>query len=175
MFQIDPLGYAASDRPPGYPAESLPDQVLSVLDHHGVDQFVVWGYSKSGAMAAAVARATHRVTGMVAGAFPFLSRPSEAGMRRGWREPFYQWFWSFDWAHEFVAITFPKLVYFGGDDLGVAGRGVRRTRERLEAVGVEVLELEGLDHRTCGDDDRMRDRVLPTVIQWLHDRVGTSW
>jgi pimeloyl-ACP methyl ester carboxylesterase len=175
VFQIDPLGYAASDRPPGYPAQTLPDQVLAVLDHHGVDRFVVWGYSKSGAMSAAVARATPRVAGVVAAAFALLNPPSEANMRRGYREAFYRWFWSFDWAHEFAVMSCPKLVYFGDNDLGEQGRGLRRTRDRLEAAGVDIVELEGLDHKTCGADDPMTTRIIPTVVQWLNRRIGKAW
>ncbi|MBW3589960.1 MAG: alpha/beta hydrolase [Actinobacteria bacterium] len=175
VFQIDPLGYAASDRPAGYPAETLPDQVLSVLDHHGVDRFVCWGYSKSGAMSAAIARATPRAAGMVAGAFGLLNRPSEAMMRRGYREAFYRWFFSFDWTHELAVMACPKLVYFGGDDLGEQGRSLRRTREQLEGTGVDVVEFEGLDHRTIGDDDPMTTRIIPWVDDWVRRRVGMCW
>lgn len=175
VVQVDPLGYAASDRPAGYPAETLPQQVLSVLDHLNVDRFVVWGYSKSGAMSATVARATERATAVVAAAFPFLTHPSQAKLRTGYREPFYQWFWSFDWAQEFARMSVPKLVYFGDIDFGEAGRGLRRTREQLQVAGVDVLEFAGLDHRTCGEDEPMTTQVTPAVADWIHHHLGESW
>lgn len=175
VFQVDPLGYAASDRPPGYPSKTLPDQVLCVLDHHGVDRFVVWGYSKSGAMSAAIARGTARAAGMVAGGFALLNRPSEASMRRGYRESFYQWFFSFDWASELAEMSCPKLVYFGDEDLGEQGRGLRRTGVHLEAAGVDVVEFGGLNHNTCGEDEPMTSRVIPTVVDWIGRRIGEAW
>ena len=36
VFHVAPLGYGYSDRVPGYAGEALPDQILTVLDHHGV-------------------------------------------------------------------------------------------------------------------------------------------
>lgn len=41
VFQVAPLGYGYSNRVPGYTGERLAEQVLQVLDHHGVDRFVV--------------------------------------------------------------------------------------------------------------------------------------
>lgn len=50
------VGYGYSERVPGYAGEALADQFLAVLDHHGLDRFVVWGFSAGGAIAASVAR-----------------------------------------------------------------------------------------------------------------------
>lgn len=82
VFQVHPLGYGYSDRVPGYAGEDLAGQVLAVLDHDGVERFVVWGYSKGGAMAACVARATHRAAGLVCGAFSLLDHPTDARLRQ---------------------------------------------------------------------------------------------
>jgi pimeloyl-ACP methyl ester carboxylesterase len=181
VLQIDPLGHARSDRPPRYPAETLPDQVLSVLDHHDVDRFVVWGYSYGGALAAAVARATPRAVGLITAAFALLSPPSQAYMLRREREApdnpgemFYRLFWALDWAPELAAMCCPKLIYFGGEDRGEQGRGLRRTREQLDALGVDIVELAGFDHRTLGDEDAANE-VMCTVVDWLSHRIGPSW
>jgi pimeloyl-ACP methyl ester carboxylesterase len=69
VFQVFPLGYGYSDRVSGYAGEALADQIGVVLDGHEVDRFVVWGYSKGGAMAACIARGTHRAAGLVCGGF----------------------------------------------------------------------------------------------------------
>ena len=60
VFQIYPLGYGYSERVPGYAGEFLADQVVAVLDRHGAERFIVWGYSKGGAMAACIARGSAR-------------------------------------------------------------------------------------------------------------------
>jgi hypothetical protein len=58
VFEVAPLGYGYSDRVPGYVGDRLAEQVLRVLDHHDVDDFVVWGYSAGGAMALCTAQST---------------------------------------------------------------------------------------------------------------------
>ena len=65
VIQIQPLRYGYSQRVAGYAGEVLADQVMAVLDHQRVDRFVVWGYSKGGAMAACIARGTPRTVGLV--------------------------------------------------------------------------------------------------------------
>ncbi len=69
VLQIHPLEFGYRERVPGYAGEALADQVLAVLDHHGVDRFVVWGISKGGAMAACIERRTTRTAGLVSGGF----------------------------------------------------------------------------------------------------------
>ena len=55
VFELCPLGYGYSDRVPGYAGEALVPQVHAVLDAHGVDRFIVWGFSAGGAMASVMA------------------------------------------------------------------------------------------------------------------------
>jgi pimeloyl-ACP methyl ester carboxylesterase len=185
VFQIDPIGYGYSDRVPGYAGEALTEQVLAVLDRHAVDRFVIWGYSQRGGMAACVARATPRAAAMVAGGISLLHVMTAAEQRRGDRvlhadhpsRAFWRWFMGFDWASELAGMRCPRLVYFGGDDLGVQGRRLRQSRDRLEACGVDVVELEGLDHQTCsdGEQDAMCARVIPAVVDWIGRQVGSVW
>jgi pimeloyl-ACP methyl ester carboxylesterase len=185
VFQIDPIGYGYSERIPGYAGEALTEQVLAVLDEHAVERFVIWGYSQRGGMAACVARATSRATAMVSGGIALLRVMTPAEQRRGERalradhpsRPFWRWFMRFDWAAELAAMQCPKLVYFGAEDFGAQGRRLRHDRAQLEAVGVDVIEFEGLDHALCGDGDTevIRDQILPTVVDWVHRRVGPSW
>src|SRR6476659_7820905 len=78
VFQIQPLGYGYSERVPGYAGEALAAQVVAVLDRHGVNRFIVWGYSQGGAMAACIARGTRRTAGLVCGAFSILDHPTDA-------------------------------------------------------------------------------------------------
>lgn len=184
VFQIDPLGYGFSDGVPGYAGEALTRQVLTVLDRHGVDRFVIWGYSQRAGMAACVARATPRTAAIVGGGFALLDTPTAGEQRRLERvlranhpsRAFWQWFTQFDWAAELAAMHCPRLLYFGADDLGKQGRRLRRSRKRLEACGVDVVEFEGLDHQTCsGDDEAGSGRIIPTVVEWVGRRVGPVW
>jgi pimeloyl-ACP methyl ester carboxylesterase len=108
-----PVGYGYSERVPGYAGEALADQALAVLDRHGVDRFVIWGYSKGGAMAACIARGTGRTAGLVCGAFSLLDRPSDASMRQMDRRlapdhpsrSLWAWVKRFDWAEQLATTS----------------------------------------------------------------------
>jgi pimeloyl-ACP methyl ester carboxylesterase len=187
VFQIDPIGYGYSDRVPGYADEALTGHVLSVLDRYDVDRFIIWGYSQRGAMAACIARSTTRAAAMVSGGFVIIGSPTPGQVRRLERElrpgdpsrPFWRYFVSFDWEAELAAMRPPKLVYCGTEDNGDQGRRIRRHRERLEDLGVDVLMFEGLDHLTCGygvDDSLAQiDMVIPAIVTWIERRVGATW
>lgn len=183
VVQISPLGFGRSDRPRDYPREGIHEHVLAVLDHEEVDRFVVWGYSQCGAMAAAVAQATPRAAGMVSGGFSLVDGgPTDARlshMDREQRVPvapraFWHWRKRFDWLDELAAMRCPRLLYVGTEDR-LQALGVRRTREALTERGVTVIEFDGLDHRTCAREPALSTRVVPTVLDWLDESVGTGW
>ncbi|MEV4261085.1 alpha/beta fold hydrolase [Kribbella sp. NPDC049584] len=52
VLQIHPVGFGASDRPDDYDFGSIGDQVLTVLDRDGIDQFAIWGFSQPACMSA---------------------------------------------------------------------------------------------------------------------------
>jgi pimeloyl-ACP methyl ester carboxylesterase len=181
-IQIDPLGFGASDRPREHPRVVLHEQVLSVLDHEGVERFVVWGYSQGAAMSAAVGKASDRVAAMICGGYPLVGQPTAAWMGRMDRDllgtaasrAFWHWYKRFDWLEELSALPCPRLLYVGGDDRTFAP-AVRRTREPLVKCGVTVIEFDGLDHRSCNDEPAVSDRIVPTVMSWLERTAGSSW
>ena len=142
VFQIAPLGYGYSDRVPGYAGEALASQITAVLDGHGVDRFVVWGYSAGGAMGAAIARRTSRVAALVCGGFSPVDLPTPGMMRQMDRRlrpddpsrSLWWWFKGFDWSKELSEMSCPRLLYWGSEDRQMAIR-LRRTREQLIPSG----------------------------------------
>lgn len=187
VFQIHPLGYGYSERVHGYAGEALPDQVIAVLDHHGVDRFVVWGYSKGGAMAACVARGTARAAGLVCGACSLLDQPTDARMRQMDRRlrpdhpsrTLWAWVKRFDWGDELRTMPCPSLLYWGGEDRHA--RGLRRARELLgeqDLFGgqdVDFVEYAGLGHEAGGEPQFLADSVIPAVVDWTARRLGPTW
>jgi hypothetical protein len=174
VFQIAPLGYGYSERVPGYAGEALPDQIIAVLDRHEVDRFVVWGYSAGGAMAACIARATRRATGLVCGGFSPLDFPTPGVMRQMDRRlrsdhpsrSLWWWCTSFDWSDELRAMSCARLLYWGSEDRQMARR-LRRTRDQLEMQEVDFIEFPGLDHSGCNTAEALEHAVVPTVASWM--------
>ena len=172
VFQIYPLGYGYSDPVPGYAGEALADQVLAVLDRHGVDRFIVWGYSKGGAMAACIARATRRTAGLVCGAYSLLDHPTDAAMRRMDRRlrpdhpsrTLWAWVKRFDWAAELQAMHCPALLYWGSEDRHA--KGLRRAQQLLRTNDIEFVEYPGLGHEAGGDPDVLANLVIPSFGEW---------
>ena len=114
VFEITPVGYGRSDRVPGYAGDSVARQVLAVLDRHGTDRFVVWGYSAGAAMAGGVACSTPRVAGLVCGGFAFDSATPGVRRQLDRRLPpdhpsrdLWSWIAAFDWRAELAALSFP--------------------------------------------------------------------
>jgi dienelactone hydrolase len=181
VFQIAPLGYGYSDRVPGYTGEQLPDQILAVLDRHDVDRFVVWGYSKGGAMTLSIARATPRAAGLVCGGYtpdfltPGILRqmhrrlPPDNAARSLW-----SWHTSFDWSGEVSAMSCSRLFYWGSEDRQMARR-LRRTSGQLTFQDVDFIEFPGLDHGGCSTPESMENPVVPTVADWISRRLGPAW
>ena len=188
VFQVHPLGYGYSERVPGYAGEALAAQVLAVLDHHGADRFVVWGYSQGGAMAACIARATPRTAGLVCGAYSLLDHPTDARMRQMDRRlppnhpsrTLWTWVKRFDWAEELRSLHCPSLFYWGREDRNQA-RGLRRAQELLgghDLFGgqdIEFAEYAGLGHEAGGEPQFLTDTVTPMVVDWAARRVGSTW
>ncbi len=179
VFQIFPLGFGRSDRPKPPRPETLPDQILAVLDEHDVERFVVWGYSQCAAFAACVARATPRVAGLVCGGLapgaisPAVLRRLDRMLPEGHQSrPFWRLFASVDWVAELAEMRFPRLLYFGSHDRQMAA-AMRRARDVLEPHGVDFLELDGLGHAI--DDATLSTVVVPSVADWIDRRIGRTW
>jgi pimeloyl-ACP methyl ester carboxylesterase len=181
VVEVAPLGYGRSDRVAGYAGEALADQVLSMLDHHGVDRFVIWGYSAGGAMAACIARETPRAAGVACGGFAFDSLTDGVMRQMERRLPeghpgrtLWPWVRSFDWAEELMAMSSPLLFYWGAEDRQMAKR-LRRMRGQLWRDGIDFAEFECLDHAACGGDEAAREVVIPAVRSWVARRLGGPW
>ena len=69
VLSVDPLGNGLSDKPhdpDAYRWPDVADDVVAVMDAAGVDRAVVWGYSRGGGLAGAVAaRCPDRVAALV--------------------------------------------------------------------------------------------------------------
>ncbi|MGZ0150815.1 alpha/beta fold hydrolase [Kribbella sp. WER1] len=159
VFQVHPVGFGASDRPGTYEFGSIGDQVLTVLDHEGVERFGVWGFSQTACMAAMVARSTDRAGALAMGGVVPIGMLTDAEMRRLEREPrlpraaleFWRAYRSYDWHHELRCYPGHRVAYMGTAD--PAFRRFRRQRAVLEGIGVRYLEFEGLNHSNCGLGD----------------------
>jgi hypothetical protein len=180
VFHITPIGYARSDRAPGYAGEALPGQVLAVLDNHDVERFAIWGYSAGAAMAACVARATPRAAALVCGGYNLFEpltpgklrqldrrlRPDHASRSLWW------WVNSFDWASEVGAMSCACLLYWGSEDRQVAKKLRSATASPLLIQDFDHIEFAGLDHVTCDSREALESDILPTVGGWLSSRLG---
>lgn len=169
VFEIAPLGYGYSDRVPGYAGEHLAEQILTVLDHHRVDRFVVWGYSAGGAMSLCVARATDRAAGLVIGGFapyrmtPGIMRQLDRRLRPDHpSRSLWWWYNGFDWPDEVNAISGARLCYWGGNDVQMAKR-LRAMREQLMFQDLDFIEFPAFDHRECNSPGALASNVVPAV------------
>lgn len=183
VIQIEPLGFGRSERPADYPPEGIHEQVLAVVDAEAVDQFVVWGYSQGGCMAATVAQAVpSRVAALIAGGASLIDQPTDAWMARMDREQrvpvaprtFWHWFKRFDWLDELAGMPFPRLVYAGTADRNQA-RHLRRHGDALTARGVTVLQFPDLDHQACHSEPALSATIVPEVTGWLEHNLGEAY
>ncbi|MFF1816087.1 alpha/beta fold hydrolase [Kribbella sp. NPDC058245] len=175
IVEVHPVGFGASDRPTTYDFGSIGAQVLTVLDHEGLDRFAVWGFSQTAAMAAMVARTTARATALVMGGLPPIGFPGDSEMRRLEREPrlprppleFWRAYRAYDWHHELRTFVGTKVVYIGTADQAI--RSLRRLRPVLEGIGCRYLEFEGLDHAgsSLGADTAEVRHIVETVSSSL--------
>jgi pimeloyl-ACP methyl ester carboxylesterase len=181
VFHVTPIGYGKSARVPGYAGQALPDQVLAILERHGVDRFVVWGYSAGGAMAACVARATPRVAGLVCGGFA-LFKPQTPGVARRLdrRLPpdhasrsLWPWVNSIDWFAEVPAMPCSAMFYWGATDRQMA-TALRVSQQQLLLDGVDFVEFPGLNHPACNDREALETLVVPSVEEWITRRCALS-
>jgi pimeloyl-ACP methyl ester carboxylesterase len=81
VITMDPMGHGASDKPhdPGaYRRSAVVDHLVAVLDSEDVDQAHLWGYSRGGALAAAVgADQPARTRSLIVGGCPVRPLSSE--------------------------------------------------------------------------------------------------
>jgi pimeloyl-ACP methyl ester carboxylesterase len=181
VFQVFPLGYGYSDRVPGFAGKRLVDQLLAVLDPHGVDRFVVWGYSKGGAMALGIGRATPRAAGVVCGGFwpglvtPALIRRLDRRLRADHpSRSLWWWFKDFDWSEELSKMSCARLLYWGSEDRQMAQR-LRSTREELALQNVDFVEFPELDHAGCAAPDALETQIVPSVESWFQRSLRGVW
>lgn len=184
VFEISPLGYGRSDRVPGYAGELLPHQILTVLDHHDVDRFVIWGYSKGGAMAATVARATPRAAGLVCAAFALGAVPTPGLIRQMDRRvrpddpdrTLWRWVSEIHWDDELRAMSIPRLLFWGSEDTSVQmAKRLRKIRERFAGEDIDFVEFPGYGHAEISSDEVSTDVVFPVVAAWIDRRLGRAW
>lgn len=178
-FQIQPVGFGASDRPPHYDFGSIDRQVLAVLDAEHVDTFIVWGFSQTAFMAALVARATGRAVALIAGGAELLGHPSDADIRRLEREPrrpisnleFWRSYRRYDWHHELRQMKQPTLIYLGTGDPRL--KRLRQLEPVLRGCGCDYLEFDGLDHATSGLSDGAEGgpRTTSAIVAWIRGNV----
>ncbi|MGD7706976.1 alpha/beta fold hydrolase [Microlunatus sp. Y2014] len=178
-YQVHPVGFGASDRPDSYDFGSIHRQVLGVLDHEQVNEFVVWGFSQTACMAALVARATRRAVALVAGGYDLTGDPTDTMMRRMEREPrlpasnlsFWRAYCQYDWLHELKRMPQPKLIYLGTNDPRVTA--LRRQAPLLQECGCDYLEFDGLDHASSGLGDAGPAGQLTTsaIAHWLRSHA----
>jgi pimeloyl-ACP methyl ester carboxylesterase len=80
IVATDPLGHGESDKPvvaAAYDLNCCADHVVAVLDDVGVDRAAIWGYSRGGAIAAAmVGHRPDRLWAVVTGGFGFRETPT---------------------------------------------------------------------------------------------------
>lgn len=182
VIELCPLGYGYSDRVPGYAGERLVEQVHAVLDHRGVDRFVVWGFSAGAAKAACVARASPRAAGVVCGAFDLVTQPTPGSMRRMDRRlapdqparSLWWWYTRFDWADELARMPCTRLVYWGSEDRHQA-KGLRRARQMLALGDVDFVEYPGVGQEVGGDPALVERFVVPTFVEWAAARLPSGW
>ena len=74
VILASPLGFAGSGRaePGAYALDDLLEDLLHVCRSVGAERFDLFGYSLTGALAAALASASDRVSSVMAGGFPLL-------------------------------------------------------------------------------------------------------
>lgn len=183
VLQIQPVGFGASDRPEEYAFGSIDAQVLAVLDHEGVDRFVVWGFSQTGFMAAMVARATERAAALIVGSVSLIGMPTDATMRRLEREPrlprasleFWRASRRFDWHHELRVLSRSALFYIGTADPG--WRRLRKLGPVLEGCGCDVQVFPDLDHQSAGlgGTGHGLATTVSAITGWLGQRLPTGW
>lgn len=182
VFEVAPLGFGRSDRVPGYAGEALPHQVGAVLDEHGVDRFVIWGFSAGGAMAACIARGAPRVAGLICGALAPFDFPTEGMLRQMDRRlppdspsrSLWAWFKRFDRAQELSAMSIPRLLFWGSEDRQMAKR-LRMASQRFDLQDVDFVEYPAVGHEVGGDETLVKDLVIPTVVDWTARTLGPTW
>ncbi len=172
LIQVEPVGFCRSDRPQRYPRAGVPEQILTVCDTEGIDEFAVWGFSQGGAMACTVARATPRARLLICGGFNPLRGLSAAWLARmnlekrvplGSRE-FWNYFHSYDWRHELRRLDIAMLVYAGSLDKQCLSRSEQLV---VRALGVDVVTFDGLGHADSGLGDP-DSPATNTVAEWMN-------
>lgn len=126
VINVDPLGHGASDAPhdaDAYDAAGVTSDLVAVLDAEGIDHATVWGYSRGGWLACALAsRHPERVARLVVGAYAMHAHEEEVGRLL---TPLAAFLRQGDWAGLWRALgvtdpTFQRRMEAGNDPLAVA-------------------------------------------------------
>lgn len=182
---VDPRGYGDSSRArddEGYSLNSFCDDLLCAADAVGLDRFVVWGYSNTGALALALAGHSDRAVAVVcSGVDPYQdftvwrqhldSEVADVGevdyLPEGhfsWRaaRAFYEGYteWQATLTSEFRC---PGVVVYGAAD-AVIRTSIQSHRARIGELGFAVHELPRLDHQQCVE---AADVVVDTALAAL--------
>lgn len=192
------IGRSEDIPPEALTADRVCADLLSVADAAGFDRFAFFGYSWSGAVGLQLAARTERLLALAIGGWPPLDGPFEsvaaaARDRIGKVEPgamvtlrsadqyrqwstFYGSLAGWDDRVQTPRIGCPGFVLFGADgDVVEAGHPVpiasriRGTREELEALGWDVVEIAGGGHEVGADPAC----VLPPLRAFL-DRATAA-
>jgi pimeloyl-ACP methyl ester carboxylesterase len=88
VVAVDPLGHGQSDKPhdpDAYDAAGVTADLVAVLDSAGIQQALIWGYSRGGWIAYGLA-ASHpdRVAGIVIGGFAVHAAEAEVASQSAW-------------------------------------------------------------------------------------------
>jgi pimeloyl-ACP methyl ester carboxylesterase len=189
VIVASPLGFGSSGRsaPAGYGMDVFVDDLLHVCTVAGADEFDVFGYSLTGALAARLACRSDRVECAVVGGFPLLG--SYAAVRDdverlvGDPEVAAGVADTFDPAAALALYRdlaelpdgdlvdrrhCPMAAFWGEDDLVLQGFDASGDLDgELRARGVQVAPMPGLGH----DDVLLHlDDVLRRASAWLRSR-----
>ena len=164
------IGNSAPPAPDVTTADHVSTELLAIASAADADRFAYWGYSWGGVTGLQLACRTDRLTALVIGGWPPLGGPYDdmramtAGAAANPDLPaderasinayaaYYRSLEGWD-DNQVAAITCPKLVYVGGDDVVVQGGVTVRLTDLVEAhhdalvaQDWSVHVLPGLDH-----------------------------
>lgn len=188
-----PRGFGESDRTAtGYSAATIRSDLEAVLDHLGVDEYVAFGYSMTGAVAPWLGHANPRVRAVVSGGFPTATSYSKvlpyiinnlSDTRKDparWRAMTTK----FDpdaplaWYRELDMLSAGGLVdhldcpvysYWAGDDEVIDELvGLETLRNAMLKRGLPFEVLPSRDHEGLLKDI---NSAMPGILRWLQSTV----
>lgn len=189
---VAPRGFEPSTRQGSYDGPGFVADVSGVLEHLGIQQFVTFGYSMNGVMAARLAVDNPNVHAVACGGFPLtadLSTMADRARSRNdaarldpatWAEVQAAYdpdaavaFWDDagrlppNWL---TSLACPIRAWWGDEDAIMSSFcDLDELGHDLTVHGIEYDVLPGLDH--AGTLNRL-DLVLPSITTWLAEHSG---